>query len=178
MIPPRALGQILALSLVLGACLVPGQLPPPLFGSADDPVDPSWCLGESDRAIALCSYEGCAPVDSPYLLEVARRPQNAVTAMVGIRVDGLHSEDLIANLDLRFVDDQGFELCARERRHLNTLCRESGLFVLEGVELYFEPGPHPQTWDGIEGSLSASIEVEGELLETELAARLETLPID
>jgi len=92
--------------------------------------------------------------------------------MVGVQVEGLGAEDSIGNLSLRFLDDQGLELCGRDRRHLSTLCREEGTYILEFVELYFDPQPHPQSWDGIEGMLSAEIEVEGDVLQTELPARL------
>jgi hypothetical protein len=135
-------------------------------------VDSSWCVGEAERALELCSFDGCAPASDLYLLEVARRPQNSVTAMVGVRVDGLGMEESVGNLSIRFTDDHGFALCGRERRHLSTLCRESGAYILEFVELYFDPEPHPQSWDGVEGVLSAEIELEGTLLQVELPARL------
>ncbi len=92
--------------------------------------------------------------------------------MIGIQVEGLGAEDSIGNLNLRFRDEQGLELCGRERRYLSTLCREEGTYILEFVELYFNPQPHPQSWDGIEGVLSAEIEVEGTVLQAELPARL------
>ena len=164
---------LLPLALVwLGACSPSGQLPPALFDYSDDPTSASWCLGTAEPSLALCSFDGCETATSPYLLEVARRPQAAVTAMVGIRVEGLGADDSIGHLDLRFIDDQGFELCARERRHLSTLCRENSSYILEFVELYFDPEPPPQSWDGIEGVISAEIELQGELLQATLPARL------
>jgi len=162
----------LLFSLSLIGCSPSGTLPSSLWDNSADPVDASWCVGGEKPALVLCSFDGCADISDSYLLEVARRPQNSVTAMVGIRVDGLGSEDSIGNLSMRFTDDQGFELCGRERRHLSTLCREEGAYVLEFVELYFDPEPHPQSWDGIEGVLSAEIELGGTVLQAELPARL------
>ena len=168
----RILGPTCISLLALAACSPSGTLPPSLWDNSGDPVDPSWCAGEETPALSLCSFDGCDSAAEPYLLAVVRRPQNAVTAMIGLRVDGLDTDDSIGNLMLRFTDDQGFELCGRDRRHLRTLCRENGAYILEFVELYFDPEPHPQSWDGIEGVLSAEIELEGIVLRTELAARL------
>lgn len=158
--------------LALCSCSPSGNLPPSLWDDSASPTKASWCLGKQTPSLALCSFDGCDPTSSPYLLEVARRPQNEVTAMVGIHVDGLGAEDSIGNLTLHFRDEQGLELCSRQRRYLSTLCREEGTYILEFVELYFDPQPHPQSWDGIEGVLSAEIEVEGTLLQAELPARL------
>ena len=164
------------IATAVAGCTPHGVMPPPLFDLSDDPVSPSWCVGEETPKINLCSFDGCEPNEqSTYLLEVARRPQAAVTAMVGVQVLGVAASDDIGNLDLRFTDDQGFELCARERRHLSTLCRETGEYVLEFVELYFNPEPPAQSWDGIEGTLSAEIELKGESLRTELSARIVAL---
>ena len=166
--------MLLPLALTLCACVPSGSLPPAMFSSDDEPVDVDWCTGMSELELDLCSYADCSPLPTPALLGVARRPQNAVTAMVGVKVAGLDENSEVGELDLQFVDDQGFALCSRQRRHLNTLCRESGDFVLEAVELYFDPEPHPQSWDGIEGTLSATIEVDGEILAISTAARLQT----
>ena len=163
----------LVIATSVAGCSPEGMMPPPLFDLSDDPVSPSWCVGEETTQITLCSFDGCEPnQQSTYLLHVARRPQAAVTAMVGVEVLGVAANDDIGNLSLQFIDDQGFEVCARERRYLSTLCRKTGEYVLEFVELYFDPEPPAQSWDGIEGTLSAEIELEGEILRTELSARI------
>ena len=153
----------------LAAC---AAFPDPLYGLDDQSVQTGWCTGEISYALSLCSPEGCEPLTDPVPLEVARRPQGAITAMVGIQIEGLDWSDEVSELDLRFVDREGQELATRQRRHLNTLCRSNGNFVLEGVEIYFDPSGVAQTWDGVQGEIQAEIAIDGLPYETRLPAEL------
>ncbi|MEE2828816.1 MAG: hypothetical protein VX498_06490 [Myxococcota bacterium] len=165
---PRA-ALLLSVALLLAACTA---LPDPLYGPDDEPVQTGWCSGELNYGLSLCSAEGCEPLTGPVPLEVARRPQGAITAMVGIQVEGLNWMDEVSELTLRFVDREGQELAHRQRRHLNTLCRSNGSFVLESVEIYFDPSGLAQSWHGVEGEVQAGIVIDGAPYETRLSAQL------
>lgn len=154
-----------------------GVAPPLLTGPGSTDSYGSFSCPASDGAPRIELCDGSAehrPMEDGATYDVRLMPQGFTVIMTPVWFGGLPGGDVLAELDLAFVTDEGEEIAARNNRNWKLPCDDDGNVAADWMDTILPPGTEDGEFDGVSGTLTFTVELDdGTVLTDEVAAVLD-----